>query len=130
MHASISPIRLVDIRRSENLGDRTCGDQTRVEQHAVGEGAPGELEIVNRREHRAPLRFPRTENVGELLAGEEIEPGERFVEEENVGALGHRASEKHALLLASGKHANLSISQIGETQFLERAFDLRVIAGV
>ena len=107
VHASAASIRTIDVRRRQDIGDRAGRDERGVEQHAMRERAPRQLEIVDRREDGTTLGFPSPKDVREFFAGEEVEPGERLVEQENIGTLRQRSSQKHTLLLATGQHANL-----------------------
>ena len=64
---------------------------------------PGEGEVVEGGDDGAALGAPGAEKVGEFLGGDEVEAGERFVEEEDIGALGDGAGKEDALLLSAGE---------------------------
>ena len=86
----------VDVGGSEHVSDGSGRDQRGVEQHRVRERPPREFEVVHGGEHRAALRLPSAQDMGQLLGAEEIEPGERFIEEEDIGTLREGAGEDGA----------------------------------
>jgi hypothetical protein len=107
-------------------GDRTsaigpAATRDRVEQDAPGEAAPRDLEVVHRRQDRAALGLPVAQDVGQLLGAEEVEAGERLVQEEDVPPLRERPREEDPLLLAAREPPDLPVREVGNAQLLERA---------
>ena len=83
MHAVPLAIGPVDVRGREHLGNRTRGNEVRVEQDALREAAAGDLGIMHRGQHRAPLLLPVAQDVRQLLGPEEVQAGERLVQQED-----------------------------------------------
>src|SRR5690348_5087337 len=112
VHAAAVTVSAIDVGHRQDIRDATGRDERRIQQQRTRESAPGKFEIVNGGEDRPAMGFPSPQDMRELLAREEIEPGERLVEEKNVGALRECTGEENALLLSAREHANLAMGEI------------------
>ena len=109
MHAMPAAVSAVDVFLGQHLGDRPGSHEFGIEQDALREVLFRQFEVVHRGQHRAALRLPVEEDVRQLLGGEEVQAGQRLVEQKNVGALGEGARQEDPLLLAAGKPVNLPV---------------------
>src|SRR4249919_523460 len=93
--------------RGNELTRSSSGDDLAVvhDRHAIRE-ALGFFHIVCRQENRAAGPLELVDEIPELPAGLRIEPGRRFVEEQQVRIADKRAREREPLLLSPGEHAD------------------------
>ena len=88
--------------------------------HQVGEG--GQL-VGDDDEGEALGDEPREHLDQPVLAGD-VDPGRRFVHDEDVGLAGQCAGNEHAALLAPGQGADIDAGPVGEADEFERPADL------
>jgi len=82
---------------------------------------------VDGREDRAALLRPVAQNMGQLLAAEEVQAGERLIQEEDVAALRERPREEDPLLLAAREHPDLPAGEVGNAELLKGSVDAFVV---
>src|SRR5687768_5912673 len=80
-----------------------------------------------RDEEQLALVAERPEQLFEVVVIGFVEPGERLIEQEDMGVLGEGAGEKSALLLAPGEGADLPPLELFELHQLNRAIDSSVV---
>lgn len=122
-------ISAADVSVGQHVGGRADGDEVGVEQDGVVEVAAGGLDIVDHDEHRAPARDPSADEAEEFAGGAQVETGEGFVEEEDVGTLRESAGEENALLLSAGEGMQGTFGKVGEFEFGEGLGDAGVVGG-
>src|SRR6201747_2230202 len=96
------------------------GDQADVVAHPFGQ-----LHPVSGEHDALALRPVVEQQVAEELLVERVEPGERLVEDQQVGRVQHGADELHLLLHALGQLFDLRLRPPGELHPVEPALDVR-----
>lgn len=111
-------VRLEQERVDEHRRRRSCRDHpSGQEQDHVGPTGVGQ--VVGRDDDRPSPGALLVDGRVDELARDGVEPGDRLVEQEQLGLLGQALGDEGALALPAGQLAQLAASQVGEVHALE-----------
>ena len=91
-----------------------------VQQHDGREDFGRLIQVVRGDEHGDAVILQRTKNAEERFLGRHIQSGQWFVQQQELGLLGQRASQKHSLLLPAGEFADLALCEGRHLHLLQR----------
>jgi hypothetical protein len=83
----------------------------------------GLFQIVRRQHDRGTLGTKRLHGVPERVPSLDVEPGGRFVQEDQLRSTEHRCSEVEATLLTAGQLRHLGVGLVGEIDDAYHPFD-------
>src|SRR5262245_32388529 len=95
--------RLGEIGGGKHFACLAPGHDLAREDERLGEMRPHLLDIVQRREHGAPLSMPALDQPDEIGDGLVVNGAERLVEKDDAGILQEESRKQHALELAAGE---------------------------
>ena len=125
--------RIVRGRSLISCADRAglaLGDQMAVHEHQHLRRHPLDLvQHVRRDDHRAALVAEPVQHLDDLAPLRRVEAVQRLVEQQQVGIVGERLGELHALAHAVREAADLALGDVGEADRLERAGRPRIRVG-
>ena len=78
-------------------------------------------EVVGGHDHGVPGGALGGDGVEDVLAGHEVEAGDRLVEEEHLGLLGEALGHERPLALPARELAQRSVGQVGDGERLHGA---------
>ena len=97
------------------FGERALGDQPAVRDDADALGHPfGDFEDMRRHDRRcAPRAHAFQQHVLDLARGRGVEPGQRFIEDDQLRVVDQRAGQRHLLPHALGKALAALVQRAG-----------------
>ena len=122
---NLGAISARDIFLVESFAGIAKRDQLAVEENHLIEKFRHRFQIVMRRNDEISDRDEFANRLGEQILRSFVEAGKRFIEQKNVGLLRERPREKGALLLPTGKRADLPRGQIGQLHRAQGEIDSR-----
>ena len=80
-------------------------------------------EVVGGHHHGVPGGALGGDGVEDVLAGDEVEAGDRLVEEQHLGLLGQALGHERSLSLAAGELPEGTVGQVGDGERLHGGVD-------
>ena len=66
---------------------------------------------MGREDDRHPVAIEIRQEVQDVVAGLDIDPARRLVEEQQIRLADHRSGKEHALLLAARQHPDVTVAE-------------------
>ena len=76
-----------------------------------------------------PAAVSASPRLQDQLAGHHVEPGDRLVQQQQLGLLGQALGHQDPLALAAGQLVQLAAGQVGDLQAVERLLHRRPVGG-
>lgn len=119
-HPQAAAVGLLQGPGGEDLARTSEAEHAPFEEEHKIEPRTGHSEIVQRDDDGYPPRLELRKQAEDLVTRVHVEPGERLVHQHDLRLLRESPGDEHPLLLSSGESFDSMISEIDESDIVER----------
>lgn len=122
-------VRVGEVIGGEDVGRRSVRDDATGQQHhMIRRGRLGQ--VVRRHHDGATGGALLVDDIEDAPTTDEIESGDRFVEQQQVARLGQPLRDEHALALSARQLVEVTTGEIGDLESFEGPIDKATIHGI